>query len=423
MNKRVVVTGMGVVSPNGIGLENFEQALRVGRSGIQHIPRLADLRFGCQIGGIPQDFKIFCEDYFDSNQQSFMSDIVQYASVAAMDAWRDAGLKIPENGHPDWDTGAILGSGISDMEIVGSEVVPKVNAGKVRRLGTRVVERVMGSGASARIAGILGLGNHVTSNSAACSTGTEALVEATWKIRMGLARRMVAGGAEGASPYTWSGFDSMRVLSRKFNDRPESGSRPMSETACGFVPGAGAGVLVLEDLEFALERGARIYGEILGAAANCGGHRGGGSMTAPNPEGVQRCIKGAVADAGIRPEKIDAINGHLTATYADPGEMSNWAAALGSRPRNLPWMHATKSMIGHCLGAAGAIETIAALLELQKGFIHPSINCEDVHPEIKAYEGRIVHEYIDYPELRIMAKASFGFGDVNSCLILKKSTF
>ncbi len=420
MNKRVVITGMGVVSPNAIGLENFENALRLGKSGIRLIPRLADLKFGCQIGAIPQDFETICENYFNVNQQSFMSDIVQYASVAAIDAWRDAGLKIPENGQPDWDSGAILGSGISDMEIVGNEVVPKVNAGKVRRLGTRVVERVMGSGTSARIAGILGLGNQVTSNSAACSTGTEAVVEATWKIRMGLAKRMVAGGAEGASPYTWSGFDSMRVLSRKFNDQPEQGSRPMSETACGFVPGAGAGALVVEDLETALTRGARIYGEILGVMANCGGHRSGGSMTAPNPEGVQRCIKGAVLDAGINTGEIDLINGHLTATSADPSEVKNWAIALGRGPEDLPWIHSTKSMIGHCLGATGAIETIASVLELHKGFIHPSINCEDVHPQIKAFEDRIVRICMSYPQLKIIAKASFGFGDVNSCLILKR---
>jgi 3-oxoacyl-(acyl-carrier-protein) synthase len=135
----------------------------------------------------------------------------------------------------------------------------------------------MGSGVSAYVGGILGLGNQVTSNSSACSTGTEAIIDAVYRIRAGLAKRMVAGGAEGASPYTWGGFDAMRVvLSRKFNDQPERGSRPMSASACGFVPGAGAGCLVLEELETALERGARIYGEITGAMVNCGGQRRGG---------------------------------------------------------------------------------------------------------------------------------------------------
>ena len=421
MGKRVVVTGLGVVSPNGIGLENFENGLREGRSGIRFMPLLDELKFSCRIGGVPQNFEAVCESYFNCNQQSFMSDIIKYASVAAINAWTDAGLSLPDDeSEPDWETGAVFGSGISDMEIVGHEVVPMVNSGKVRRLGTRVVERVMGSGVSARLAGTLGLGNQVTSNSSACSTGTEAIAEAVWKIRMGLAKRMVAGGAEGASPYTWAGFDSMRVLSRKCNDQPEKGSRPMSATAGGFVPGAGSGALILEDLETALARGARIYAEIKGVMVNCGGHRNGGSMTAPNPVGVRRCIQGALSDACMKPAEIDSINGHLTATFADPGEVGNWSAALGRGPGDFPWINSTKSMIGHCLGAAGAIESVAAVLQLHKGFIHPSINCEDVHPEIAAFADRIVRKCRDFPELKTIAKASFGFGDVNSCLIIQK---
>lgn len=422
MGKRVVVTGMGVISPNAIGLSNFEQALRQGRSGIKFIPRLEDLKFACRIGAVPVDFEASCSQYFDNcRQQSFLSETIRYAAVAAMDAWQDAGFSIPaDEDPPDWDSGTVFGCGISDMEVIATEVVPMVNSGKVRRLGTRVVERVMGSGTSARIGGLLALGNQVTSNSSACSTGTEAVVEAAWKIRNGQARRMVAGGAEGASPYTWSGFDSMRVLARKFNDDPEKGSRPMSASACGFVPGAGAAALVLEDLDSALKRGARIYAEIKGAMVNSGGHRNGGSMTAPNPEGVQRCIKGAVADAGIDPEQIDAVNGHLTATFADPHEVNNWSAALGRKADRFPWINSTKSMIGHCLGAAGAIETVAAILEIYKGFLHPSINCQDPHPEIEPFAHRIVSECMEVPEIKTMAKACFGFGDVNSCLIIQK---
>ncbi|HMA66942.1 MAG TPA: beta-ketoacyl-[acyl-carrier-protein] synthase family protein [Desulfosalsimonadaceae bacterium] len=423
MDRRVVVTGMGVVSPNGVGLEDFEQAIRQGRPGIRLIPRLEELNFACRIGGVPENFEQICGSYFNAHQQTYMSDIVRYAAVAAMDAWRDAGLAVPtDEDPPDWESGAIFGSGISDLDIVGNEVVPKVNDGKVKRLGTRVVERVMGSGTSARISALLALGNQSTSNSSACSTGTEAVVDAALRIRRGLARRMVAGGAEGASPYTWSGFDSMRVLARKFNDRPEQGSRPLSASACGFVPGAGAGALLLEDLESALERGCRIYAEVSGVMVNCGGHRGGGSMTAPNPEGAQRCIRGALADAGIGADSVDAINGHLTATFADPHEMKNWSLALEKDPADFPYVNSTKSMIGHCLGAAGAIESVASVLELYKGFLHPSINCEDVHPEIAPYEASIVRDFKEMPELATMAKASFGFGDVNSCLILKKWT-
>lgn len=421
MKKRVVVTGMGVVSPNAIGLRDFEDALRKGRSGIRFIPKLEELNFSCQIGGIPEHFDDNAQNHPCGKHLSGLSDNIGYASMAAIDAWQDAGLEMHgNNGYVDWDTGAIIGCGICGMDTIATTVVPTVNAGKVRRLGSQIVEKVMGSGVSACVAGILGLGNQVTSNSSACSTGTEAVAEATWRIRMGLAKRMVAGGAEGASPYTWGGFDAMRVLSRKFNDQPEKGSRPMSASACGFVPGAGAGVLVVEALETALDRGGKIYAEILGAVVNCGGQRGGGSMTAPNPEGAQRCIQGALDDAGICPDEIDLINGHLTATFADPHEIENWSRALGRGPGNFPFIHSTKSMIGHCLGAAGAIETIAAILEIYKGFIHPSINCDDLHPDIEVYANKIVRTCMAVPQLKIVAKASFGFGDVNSCLILKK---
>jgi 3-oxoacyl-(acyl-carrier-protein) synthase len=231
---------------------------------------------------------------------------------------------------------------------------------------------------------------------------------------------MLAGGSEGASPYIWAGFDAMRVICRKFNDEPEKASRPMSASAGGFVPGSGGALLMLEDLETALARGARIYAEVLGGMVNCGGHRMGGTITAPNPEGVKRCVQGALADAGIDPGAIDAINGHLTATYADPVEVKNWSAALGRGPENFPWINSTKSMIGHALGAAGAIECVAAVLQLHHGFIHPSINCEDLHPEIVPFAASIPHKMVEMPDLKVIAKAGFGFGDVNSCLLFRK---
>ena len=146
----------------------------------------------------------------------------------------------------------------------------------------------------------------------------------------------------------------------------------------------------------------------------------GGSMTAPNPDGVQRCIRGAMSAAGVRPEQIDAINGHLTATFADPLEIASWSAALGLPPERMPLIQATKSLIGHALGASGAIECIASVLELHGGFVHGSVNCEDLHPALVAYAQRIPHETVDVPDMRIMAKASFGFGDVNGCVICRK---
>ena len=421
MNKRVVVTGMGVTAPNAHGLDDFTTALRAGRSGIRHIKELEALNFACQVGGIPENFDAVRRSYFDHEKLMSINDNIGYASVSAIDAWRDAGFEVPEGDGEDvdWDTGVIIGSGIGGMDTIARTVVPMVNDGKVRRMGSRIVEQVMNSGTSARIAGLLALGNRVTSNSSACSTGNEAIIEAAWRIRAGLAKRMLAGGSEGASPYIWSGFDAMRVICRKFNDDPERASRPLSASAAGFVPGAGGAVLVLEDLETAQRRGARIYAEVAGGAVNCVGQRRGGSMTAPNPEGVRRCIHQAMADAAVLPHEIQAINGHLTATYADPVEVKNWAAALNRTPADFPFINSTKSMIGHCLGAAGAIESVAVILQLYGGFLHPSVNSEDVHPEIEAFEDSIPRQALDMPDLRVIAKAGFGFGDVNSCLIFR----
>jgi 3-oxoacyl-(acyl-carrier-protein) synthase len=422
MKKRIVVTGMGVVAPNAHGLDDYEKALRGGVSGIRFIPQLQELNFGCQIAGVPENFDEIRKSYFDREKLLSINDNIGYASVSAVDAWKNAGLNInsDDDNTVDWDTGVIAGSGISGMDTIAHTIVPTINEGRVRRLGSRVVEQVMSSGTSARISGLLGLGNQVTSNSAACSTGNEAIIDAVWRIRMGLAKRMVAGGSEGATPYIWGGFDAMRVLCRKFNDNPTSGSRPLSATACGFVPGSGGGMLVLEELETAMNRGARIYAEIIGGYVNCGGQRMGGSMTAPNPEGVKRCIRGAVADAGINSAEVDAINGHLTATYADPYEVKNWAEALERTAENFPYIQSTKSMIGHCLGAAGAIECVGVVLQLYKGFLHPSINSEDVHPDIEKFAPKIPQKCLEFPELKIIAKAGFGFGDVNSCIIFKK---
>jgi 3-oxoacyl-(acyl-carrier-protein) synthase len=421
MKKRVVITGMGVAAPNAHGLDDFEQALRGGISGIRFIPRLQELNFGCQIAGVPDNFDEIRKNYFDREKLLSLNDNIGFASVSAVDAWKDAGFNFPDNNEDmvDWDTGVIAGSGVGGIDTI-AQLVHMVNEGRVRRLGSRVVEQVMNSGTSARISGLIGTGNQVTSNSAACSTGNEAIINALWRIRMGLAKRMVAGGSEGATPYIWAGFDAMRVLCRKFNDNPAAGSRPLSATACGFVPGSGGAMLMLEELETALARGARIYVEVIGGYVNCGGQRMGGSMTAPNPEGVKRCIRGAVADAGIDPAEVDAINGHLTATYADPLEVRNWAEALERTPDNFPYINSTKSLIGHCLGAAGAVESVASVLQIYKGFLHPSINCEDVHPDIEKFAQKIPQKCLEFPQLKIIAKAGFGFGDVNSCIIFKK---
>lgn len=422
MNRRVVITGMGVVAPNGIGLSAYNESLRAGRSGLRHIPLLEELKFGCTVAGVPEGADDVAESYFAADELMAMNSSHRYGCIAAVDAWTDAGFARPdpEDETVYWEAGAIIGTGIGGLDTVGERLVPMVNAGKTRRVGSTMVEQIMGSGVSARVAGLLSLGNQVTANSSACSTGTEAIVDGMYRIRHGLADRMLCGGVEGSSHYIWSGFDSMRVLCRKFNDEPAKASRPMSASAGGFIPGSGAGVLHLESLESAQSRGARIYAEVLGGAINCGGHRGGGSMTAPNPDSVRRCIKDALADADVEASEIDAISGHLTATGADPKEIGSWSAALGRGPDDFPVITSTKSMIGHGLGAAGALESVAAILMLQQEAVHPSINCEDVHEEIQAFDASIAHTLREIPGMRTIIKAGFGFGDVNATTIFRK---
>jgi 3-oxoacyl-(acyl-carrier-protein) synthase len=422
MRTRVVVTGMGVIAPNGHGLEAYETALRQGKSGIRFQPLLQELKFGCQVAGVPENIEEIRQRYFSEEALLAMTTNMVFANIAAIDAWRDAGFEVPGEDEDvvDWDTGAIIGTGIGGIQIIGDRLVPMTRAGKVRRLGSTMVEQVMSSSVSAKMAGVLGLGNQVTTNSSACSTGTEAILMAADRIRQGLAKRMLAGGSEEPSEYSWAGFDAMRVLNRTRNDEPEAASRPMSASAAGFVPGSGAGVLLLESLESALERGARIYAEVLGGSINCGGHRMGGSMTAPNPVSVQRCIRQALEEAGVRGDEVDAINGHLTATFADPYEVENWSKALEVPPERFPAINATKSLVGHALGAAGGLEGVACVLQVYKGFVHVSRNCEDLHERLLPFAESIVQETREMPDLRIQAKASFGFGDVNACVIFKK---
>jgi 3-oxoacyl-(acyl-carrier-protein) synthase len=419
----VVVTGLGVVAPNAHGKEAFSHALREGKSGIRFIQELRDGGLACQVGGVPAGLDEISARYFTEEELLVQNHNTALAGIAAIDAWTDAGLARPaaDSDEVDWDSGAIIGTGCGALEVVAQKIVPFVDAGKVRRLGS-TMEQAFISSNSARVAGLLGLGNQVSTNSSACNTGNEAVVDAFMRIRHGRAVRMLAGGSEGGhSKYAWASANAMKVTCRTHNDAPEKASRPMSASAGGIVPAAGAGILLLESLSSAQARGARIYAEVLGVHVNSGGQRMGGTMSAPNPEGVRRCIRAAVAMAGIRSEEIDAINGHLTATYADPLEIESWSVALGLRPSQMPLIHATKSMIGHALGAAGGIECVASVLELHEGFVHGSLNCEDLHPALAPYAERIPHKTVLLPSMKVMAKASFGFGDVNACIVFRKA--
>jgi 3-oxoacyl-(acyl-carrier-protein) synthase len=209
------------------------------------------------------------------------------------------------------------------------------------------------------------------------------------------------------------------VLCSKFNAMPEKGSQPMGAGACGFVPAGGAAVLRLETLEHAQKRGAKILVELMAAYCNSGGQRDGGTMTFPNPEGVARCISRVIKDSGVNPAQIDLINGHLTSTAADPREVGSWIKALGLPADRFPLIQSTKSMIGHTLGAAGALESVAVIDQMMNNYVHPSINSENVHPEIRQIEKSIPRQRVDRVITHAI-KASFGFGDVNGCLLFKK---
>jgi len=421
MDNRVVITGMGVVAPNAIGLDAFREAIKNGISGIRRDPDLERLYFSCQIAGKPQLPVELISNYFSNLElRNFNSSGITYGVIAGIDAWKDAGLDLLMQEEPDWDSGTIFGTGTSGIDRF-REAIYKTDDMQVRRLGSTVVAQTMASGVSAYLGGKLGLGNQVTTNSSACITGAESILMAYERINSGKAVRMLAGSTSDSGPYIWGGFDAMKVCTYKHNDNPEAGSRPMSASASGFVPSSGAGALVLESLESALARGARIYAEVLGGHVNSGGQRGTGSMTAPNSTAVQRCIKNAMKDAGIDASEIDAINGHLTATSKDALEIENWTIALERKGPDFPYINSLKSTVGHCLTASGTIESIASVLQVKEDFIFPNINCEDLNQEIGALvDSKRIPTKLVNKNINIIAKASFGFGDVNACIIFKK---
>src|SRR5476651_2144524 len=322
MSKRVVITGLGVVSPNGMNIPDFLQAIKNGISGIRFIPQYEELKFNCQVTGTPEFEMEQLRNYItETSLYGLKGKGIAYGIKAALDAWMDAGNAIVSEATL-WETGCVFGSSVADTDVIKTAIT-RVDAKESKKLGSRVVEQIMNSGITAYISGRLGLGNKIINNSAACATGTQAIYMGYEYIKYGMAKRMVVGSSEFVDRYVFGGFDSMRVLSRKFNNEPERASRPMSLSAGGFVPGSGAGAFVLEDLDYALKRGATIYAEVLGGSTNSGGQRNGGTMTAPSSIGVIKCIEDALADAKISSADVDLVSGHLTATIADKMEIQN----------------------------------------------------------------------------------------------------
>jgi 3-oxoacyl-(acyl-carrier-protein) synthase len=392
-----------------------------GLSGIRKIPVLEQLGFRCQVAGQPEVSEETLQACFTAPELKGLncSGLV-YGAVAGLQAWRDAGLEINHGEDPDWDSGVVFGTSVLGVDKF-REAIRLVDEGRVRRLGSTTVPQTMASGISAFLGGKLGCGNLVSTNSSACSTGTEAILSAYQRVRNGKATRMLAGSCSDSGPYIWGGFDAMRVVPSAYNDTPETASRPLAASAAGFVPSSGAGALLLETLESALARKAPIYAEILGGAVNCGGQRNGGSMTASNPSAVQKCFREALSEAGVGPERIDAINGHLTATAGDPAEIRNWCKALGRRGTDFPYINSFKDVLGHGLAASGSMECVAAVLQFKNDQIIGNRSCDDLHPEIEALIGRERVPQKNIPlRPEVIAKASLGFGDVNACVIFRR---
>jgi len=430
-SKRVVVTGYGAVAPNGVGVPAYRAALKAGKSGISRHEELRKLNFACQIGGKPPIDMDFIESVIPSADLNKLNEAMVYATLAAVEAAKMSGvaadLKKGYNDTPvDWDSGAIIGCGIGGMDTMFEELGPVMSEAEsqepgmgCRPMGTDIVPKIMESSVSVAVGKFLGLGGQTTTNSSACNTGTEAIFDAFKHLQLGYCESMYAGGAEGTHYATWSGFDAMRdVLCSKFNEMPEKGAQPMGAGACGFVPAGGAGILRLETLEHARKRGAKILCELVSAYCNSGGQRDGGTMTFPNPDGVARCIRQVIKDGGVDPKRISLINGHLTSTTADPREVGSWIKALELPLDKFPLIQSTKSMIGHTLGAAGALESVAVVDQILNGYVHPSINSEDVHPQIPI--GASIPHEMKTKELEYVIKASFGFGDVNGGLLFKR---
>lgn len=419
-SERVAITGLGVVTPGAIGLPAFEALLRSGRSSIAFDPRLETLQFSCRVSGqcplTPEDL---ARALTPLEQRRLTSSGLRFALLAGEEALRNSG--VPRGlTTPDVRRSVVFGGSIPSMDVL-RDAFALTDAGKVRKLGSSTVELQMPSTPAAHLAARFTAGGAVTSNAAACATGTEALILGYQRIVRGEADAVLVGSTEAESPHLWAGFDALRVLSHQYNSDPTRASRPLSASANGFVPSGGAAALVLERWSSAVARGAPIWCEVLGGAVNCGAQLQGGSLTAQNPYAARRCVHDALTHARVQPSEVDAISGHLTATRADPAEVACWSDVLERQGEAFPLLNAPKSLWGHALSASGAIELVACAVQLRRGFLHASLNCEDLHPDVLARidPAKVVRETTTPEQLRIIAKSSFGFGDVNACALLR----
>lgn len=407
----IVITGMGVISPVGQTLPDFWDALVNGRSGVDVIRGFDATAYPVKIAA---ELKGFDPTRVMSEREARRMDpFTQYGVVAAADAWTDAGLTV-EGIHPE-RAGVVMGCGVGGLHVVQTAGMGLVDKGP-RAFSPFMVSQLILNIVSGTIAIRYGLEGPNFVVTTACAGGNHAIVQAMEILRRGEADVMLAGGCEGSINELGIGsFAAMKALCRKFQDEPQRASRPFDADRGGFVMGEGAGVLVLETEEHARRRGARIYAKVSGGGQTCDAYH----ITAPHPDGKQaaRCIRLALAQAGLPPDKIDYINAHGTSTALnDAGETKAIRMAFGEAADQVS-VSSTKSMTGHLLAGAAAIEAVACVLAIQHGVIPPTINRDTPDPEcdldVTPHTAR---------ERRVRAALSnaFGFGGHNCCVVFEE---
>ncbi len=401
--RRVVVTGMGIVSCLGDDLDTVAASLRAGRGGIRFVPGYAELGLRSQVAGVPD---IDLDAAIDRKQKRFMGDAAAYATVSMRDAMADAGLDAAAISHPRVGVIAGSGGGSPQWQIETGDLLR--NKG-VRKVGPYMVPRTMCSTVSAALATVFAIKGVSYSLSAACATSAHCIGAAADLIRHGAQHIVFAGGGEELHWGMTSQFDAMGALSTHFNDTPETASRPYDADRDGFVIAGGGGMLVLEDYDHAIARGARIHAELVGYGVTSDG----ADMVAPSGEGAVRCMQ--MAMAGID-APIDYLNTHGTSTpLGDITELQAVRSAFGAG--NEPPLSSTKALSGHSLGAASVHEAIYSLLMLQGGFIAGSANIANLDPACEGFP--IVRESRD-AGLRTVMSNSFGFGGTNAALVFAR---
>ncbi len=410
MKNRVVITGLGAVTPIGIGKTEFWNALLAGKTGIAKITRFDASEFSTQIAGEVNDFDPGL--YMDKKEAKRMDRFTQFAIAASKMALEDCGIDLEQEDRTR--IGTLIGTGIGGMDTLHDQFRTLFEKGP-GRISPFFVPMMIGNMAAGQTSITFGLQGPCSCVVTACATGTNAIGDAFKIIQRGDADVMVAGGTEAAiSPTAVAGFCSMKAMSTR-NDEPEKASRPFDKDRSGFVMGEGAGIVILESLEHALARGARIYAEIVGYGFNADAYH----ITAPAPEGAQaaKCMEMAVKDAGIPLTEINYINAHGTSTpLNDKNETLAIKALFGEHAYKLS-VSSIKSMTGHLLGAAGGIECIATALSIAEDMVPPTINYDTPDEELDL-------DYVPHTARKQTVTAalsnSFGFGGHNATILLKK---